>query len=218
MKFDTVIFDMDGTLLNTLDDITDSINEALKECGYPARDREEVKSFVGNGGRRLVFLALPEGAGECEIEDCLARFRSRYAINMRRKTRPYEGITGLLSELKRLKIKTAVVSNKFEPSLKELCSDIFPSLISVVIGDSDGTRRKPAPDSVLKAIKELGSQKERTVYVGDSDTDVETAKNAGIVCVGAAWGFRGRGVLEDKGADYIIDAPEELLGIPGFIK
>lgn len=211
MKYDTIIFDLDGTLLNTLDDLRDSLNVALNTFGYPPRTLEEVRSFVGIGVKTLVKRALPVHSTEEEIEQCLAFFTEHYSHNMRNKTRPYDGIMELLLDLDRFNLKLAIVSNKFDAAVKDLAKEYFGDLINIAIGESENVKKKPAPDSVYAAIKELGSDLNKTVFVGDSETDVQTAKNAGIPCIGVTWGFRTREVLRKEGADYLIDTPKELL-------
>jgi phosphoglycolate phosphatase len=211
MKYDTIIFDLDGTLLNTLDDLMDSLNVALTNHGYEARTSEEVRRFVGNGVKKLVQLALPRHSTEEDIEQCLTTFKAHYNMNMQNKTRPYDGIMELLLDLNRYNFKLAIVSNKFDDAVKELAKEYFGDLINVAIGESATVKRKPAPDSLFAAIKELGSDINRTIFVGDSETDVQTAKNAGIPCIGVTWGFRTREILRNEGVDYLIDTPKELL-------
>lgn len=211
MKYDTIIFDLDGTLLNTLDDLRDSLNIALLAHGYEPRTLEDVRYFVGNGVKNLVRRALPANSTEEEIEECLASFTSHYNMNMRNKTRPYDGIMELLLDLDRYNYKIAIVSNKFDSAVKALAKEYFGDLINVAIGESETVKRKPAPDSVFAAVKELGSDLKKTVFVGDSETDVQTAKNAGIPCIAVTWGFRTREVLRKEGADILIDTPKELL-------
>lgn len=213
MKYNTIIFDLDGTLLNTLDDLKDSLNYTLNKHGYEARTLEEVRSFVGNGVQKLVERALPAETSAEEMQKCLATFKEHYNKNMQNKTRPYDGIMELLAELKNNNYKTAIVSNKFDAAVKELAKDYFGDLINVAIGESAAIKRKPAPDSVFAALKELESDIGNALFIGDSETDVQTAKNAGLTCVGVTWGFRTREVLLNEGADYIIDAPNELLKI-----
>jgi phosphoglycolate phosphatase len=212
-KYDTVIFDMDGTLLDTLEDLTDSVNFALARHGFPCRKKEEIRSFVGNGVARLMELAIPDGVDNLHFEKCLEDFRSHYSENMQNKTGAYKGIMALLGQLSEEGYKIAVVSNKFDKAVKELSQSYFGEYIKVAIGESKNIAKKPAPDTVFKALEELGSTAEKSVYVGDSEVDVKTAKNSGLVCVGVTWGFRDREVLEQKGADYIIDMPQELLNI-----
>lgn len=208
-----VIFDLDGTLLNTLEDLCDSTNFALKKFGYPERTKDEIRCFVGNGVRKLIERAVPCGAGN--IDDCLDVFKKHYAENMYNKTAPYPAILELLKTLRLNGVHTAVVSNKFDAAVKELCKKYFGDFVQVAIGENEdaGIRKKPAPDSVFKAMEELKVSIENVIYVGDSETDVQTAYNAEIDCIGCTWGFRSRGVLEEYGARYIVETPEEILGI-----
>ena len=212
-KYDTVIFDLDGTLLNTIEDLTDSVNFALGLYGFPHKSLEKIRSFVGNGAARLIELSIPDGASNPMYEKCFVDFRNHYSMNMRNKTDAYEGIMELLRQLLEKKYKIAIVSNKFDTAVKELNKIYFEKYIKVAIGESEKVSKKPAPDTVFKALEELGSVTDKSVYVGDSEVDVKTAKNAGVICVGVTWGFRNRKVLEQNGADYIIDTPQELLKI-----
>jgi phosphoglycolate phosphatase len=211
MKYNTVIFDLDGTLLNTLDDLRDSLNEVLSQKGYPRKTLEEVRCFVGNGVRNLVKRSVPEHCSEDEVTSILKIFKENYKHNMQNKTRPYNGIMELLLDLNRFNYKIAIVSNKYDAAVKELAKTYFGNLIPVAIGENSQVKRKPAPDSIYMAVKELNSELSHTVFVGDSETDVQTAKNAGIPCIGVTWGFRSREVLREEGADYLIDTPRELL-------
>ncbi len=213
MTYNTVIFDMDGTVLNTLEDLKDSVNYALDQMGYPSRTLDEVRRFVGNGARLLIERAVPTGTTKEACDKCLDIYSKHYATNMQNKTKPYDGIIDLLKELKNRKYKLAIVSNKFDTSVKALCKDHYDEYIKVAIGESQNVARKPAPDSVFTAMKELGSKGEESIYVGDSDVDVQTAHNAGLKCVGVTWGFRSREILLNAGADYIIDKPMELIQI-----
>ena len=212
-----VIFDLDGTLLNTLDDLCDSTNYALKQFGYQERTLEEVRGFVGNGVKKLIERAIPDGINNPDFEECLRVFKKHYAANMYNKTAPYNGVPEMLKELRLKGIHTAVVSNKFDAAVKELCKKFFGDLVQVAIGENEekGVRKKPAPDSVFKAMNELKVSIEEVIYAGDSETDVQTAKNAEIDCIGCAWGFRPKEILEQEGARYIIDAPQEILKIVG---
>ena len=211
MKYNTVIFDLDGTLLNTLDDLRDSLNEILVSKGYEPRSIEDVRKFVGNGVRNLLRLSLPSESSEAEIDLCLEEFKENYKNNMQNKTRPYNGIMELLLNLNKYNYKVAIVSNKFDTAVKSLSKTYFGALVQVAIGESSEVRRKPAPDSIFTAVRELGSDISETVLVGDSETDVRTAKNAGIPVIGVTWGFRSREVLRMEGADFLIDTPRELL-------
>lgn len=208
---DTIIFDMDGTLLNTLEDLADAVNAGLAHGGYPSRTLEEVRCFVGNGVKVLMMRAVPEGTDEADMEKCLTAFKAHYAQHWQDKTLPYDGILDLLRELKERNIKTAVISNKYDKAVIELCDDYFPGSFDIARGEREGVPRKPAPDSIFSILKELGSEKKNAVYVGDSEVDMATAQNAGLTSVGVTWGFRDRQLLAEKGADHIIDQPMELL-------
>ena len=208
-----VIFDLDGTLLYTLEDLKDSTNYALSKFGYPTRNLEEIKNFVGNGVKLLIERAIPSGASNPDFEDCLNTFKSHYMENMYNKTKPYDGILDILKTLKLEGIQTAVVSNKFDSAVKNLCNKFFGDLIKVAIGENEqeGIRKKPSPDSVFKAISELKVSIDSVVYIGDSETDIQTAKNADIYCIGCTWGFRNKNILEKEGANYIISKPSEII-------
>ena len=211
MKYDTVLFDLDGTLLYTLDDLEDSVNAVLLKRGYRQRTKEEIKQFVGDGAKMLITRSLPPGASETEILQCLAMFREIYQANLQNKTRPYEGIPALLKKLKEMGIKTGVVSNKPDEATKVVCRIYFQGDIDVAIGDNIDRKKKPEPDNLYEAMNQLGAVKEKTLYVGDSDTDIITARNAGVDSVGVTWGYRSRETLEKAGAGNIIDKPEQLI-------
>lgn len=202
----TVIFDLDGTLLNTLEDLKEATNFALSKYNYPTRTLEEVRCFVGNGVRKLIERAVPENCQN--VEECLSVFKKNYSEIMYNHTAPYDGILKILSNLKSDGIKIGVVSNKFDSAVKELCKKYFADLIDIAIGQADDVPKKPAPDGVFKAMRELGADKSSTVYVGDSDVDVATAKNANLPCIGVTWGFRDREYL--KGANFIINNPNDI--------
>jgi len=210
-KYNTVIFDLDGTLLNTLEDLTDSVNYALALYGLPCREMEEVRSFVGNGVARLMELSVPDGLNNPHFENCLADFRKHYSANMHNKTGAYKGIMELLEQLSKDDYKIAIASNKFDTAVKKLNQAYFREYIKTAIGESENVSRKPAPDTVFKALEELESSADNALYVGDSEVDVKTAKNSGISCVGVTWGFRDRTVLQQEGADFVIDRPLDLL-------
>jgi phosphoglycolate phosphatase len=212
-RFDTVIFDLDGTTLDTLQDLADSVNHALKTCGLPERSYTDVRRFVGNGVRNLMSLCVPDGLLNPQFEQCFDLFRAHYEKNLQNKTAPYPGIPELLAELGAKQYKMAIVSNKLDSAVKELTKLYFGNLISIAIGETEYLQRKPAPDSVFKALEHLGSAVESAVYVGDSEVDVQTARNAGMPCIGVTWGFRDREVLESAGADFIINVPGELMRI-----
>lgn len=216
MKYQAVIFDLDGTLLNTLEDLADSVNFALKQFGYPIRTIAEVRAFVGNGVQKLIERAVPEQTTMEKTLACLEVFRNYYAKNMRNKTCLYEGIKELLQELNERKIKMAIVSNKFDAAVKELKKELFSEYIQVAIGESIIVPKKPNPSGVFAALEELGVKKENALYVGDSEVDIMTAKNAGVISVGVTWGFRDCTVLENSKANHIIHTPQRLLDIIDF--
>lgn len=210
IPYQTVIFDLDGTLLDTLDDLADSTNHALALHGLPERSREEIRQFVGNGVGRLLHLAVPAGTSPELEAQCLAEFRAHYLTNMEHKTAPYPGILELLDALRACGIPCAVVSNKFDGAVKGLCRRYFGDTIPVAIGESQGVARKPAPDTVLQALAELGAGTAGAVYVGDSDVDIQTARNSGLPCLSVSWGFRDRAFLTAHGAQRIVDTTAEL--------
>lgn len=208
----TVIFDLDGTLLNTLDDLADSTNYALSRFGYPTRTIEEVRQFVGNGVAKLIERAIPEGKNNPNFEKCLAIFKENYAQNMYNKTAPYNGIIEMLSNLKSKGIKIAVVSNKFDLAVKELCKKYFEGFIDFAAGENEaqGIKKKPAPDTVISVLNEFNFAPEDAVYVGDSDVDIMTAKNSKMPCISVTWGFRDEKFLLENGATILINAPSEI--------
>lgn len=213
MKTDTVIFDLDGTLLNTLEDLADSTNYAMRAFGLKERSINEVRNFVGNGVDVLIERAV-EGAISKEQElECLDVFKQHYSKNMDNKTKPYDGIIDVIKELLKRGYHIAIVSNKFDAAVKGLNVDYFEGLFPVAIGASDTVAKKPAPDSVIKALQELHSDKERAVYVGDSDVDIMTARNSGLPCISVTWGFRDEELQRSMGTDYIIHKPAELLDV-----
>lgn len=206
----TIIFDLDGTLLYTLEDLKNSTNYALEKYSMPKRTLDEIRAFVGNGIRLLIERAVPDGDKNPLFEDVFAAFKEHYSAHSLDCTRPYDGVIEMLKEVKRRGFKTAIVSNKIDSAVKELRDVFFPSLIDVAYGESPTVKRKPAPDTVYAALSELGSEVSESVYVGDSDVDVMTAKNAGMDLVAVSWGFRDKDLLKSMGAGTIIDKPQEL--------
>lgn len=210
MKYDAVIFDLDGTLTDTLDDLKNSVNYALGEFGFPERTLDEVRSFVGNGVRRLIYLSVPENTDEEISENCLTVFKEYYKSHSLIKTKPYDGIIPMLEELKKQGIKTAVVTNKMHEAAEDIVHIFFDGLIDTTVGQVDGVAQKPQPDGINLVLSSLSVSKERAVYVGDSEVDCITAINAGMPCIGVTWGFRDRYVLLENGASCIIDSPEQI--------
>ena len=211
MKYDAVIFDLDGTLLDTLEDLRSSVNHALRAFGFPERSLEEIRTFVGNGVRNLMLKAVPGGADEARFEDVFAEFRRWYAVHWREVTCPYAGVVELMEELHGRGLKLAVVSNKSDAEVRKLCEEFFGGILSAVRGEVPGVPRKPAPDSVILVLESLGVERGRALYVGDSEVDVRTARNAGVKCAAVTWGFRTKEELTAEGADTFIDQPLELL-------
>ncbi len=212
-NYDTVIFDLDGTLLNTLEDLADGVNHVMEENGYPKRTLEEVRHFVGNGIRRLMEQAVPETVSGDEFERVFEEFKSYYTEHCQIKTRAYDGIMRLLETLKKQGYDMAIVSNKNHAAVCELNEIYFKEYINVAIGQKDGIRKKPAPDTVIQALKELGKEKETAIYVGDSEVDFATAENTGMDCVLVTWGFRTTDELSVFKPRAFIEKPEELLTI-----
>lgn len=212
-NYDTVIFDLDGTLLNTLEDLADSVNYALALNDLPCRTLTEIRCFVGNGVAKLLSRAVPEGTDSDLESKCLADFQSRYLEHMRDKTAPYPGVLKLLDTLRENGVKLAVASNKFEDAVKALCPVYFGDRFDVAVGASDHIAKKPAPDMVFSAMKTLNADPTRTVYVGDSDVDMDTARNAGLPCIAVTWGFRDEACLREHGATVFASTAKELLSL-----
>lgn len=210
-RYETVIFDLDGTLLNTLEDLTDSVNFALKACDMPLRTIEDVRCFVGNGVRNLMIKAVPDGEANPRFKEAFSVFKEYYGEHCNDKTGPYDGVLELMAELKKKGYVMGIVSNKIDSAVKELNSKYFSEYIDVAIGEREGVQRKPAPDTVYAALKELGKEKDTAVYIGDSEVDLATAKNAGIPCVSVLWGFRDKELLQAQGADMFAVSPVDVL-------
>lgn len=199
-RYDAAVFDLDGTLLDTLGDLTNSLNYALGSVGLPLRSRDEVRQFVGNGIRRLIRRAVPGGEAHPDFEKVYERFREHYGEHCMDETEPYPGVLSLLDWMEEQGFRLAIVSNKADFAVKKLRDVYFNGLVETAIGEREGCRRKPEPDSVLHALSELGVEPGRAVYIGDSDVDMQTARNAGTDCILVSWGFRSREFLLSKGA------------------
>ena len=213
MKYSTYIFDLDGTLLDTLADLAAAVNYALRQHGMPEHTIDDVRRFVGNGVRKLMERAIPDGEKNPDFEATFATFREYYMHHSLDTTRPYPSIIETLEALKAKGCRLAVVSNKMMAATQELCRHFFAETIEVAIGENEaaGIRKKPAPDTVFEALRQLGGKKDSAVYVGDSDVDLETANNSGLPCISVLWGFRDRDFLIQHGAKTFISAPSELL-------
>ena len=210
--YKTFIFDLDGTLLDTLQDLADSVNHALRQYGMPEHSLDDIRRFVGNGVRLLMERAVPEGAQHPLFEEAFATFRQYYMQHSLDTTRPYDGIVETIRELKLRGCRLAVVSNKMMAATQELVAHFFPD-IEVAIGEHEaaGIRKKPAPDTVDEALRQLGVTREGAVYVGDSDVDLLTARNSGLPCISVLWGFRDREFLLAHGATTFIEHPRDLI-------
>lgn len=214
-RYDAVIFDLDGTLLDTLDDLMDAVNHALAEMGWPLRSREEIRQFVGNGVALLMERSVPAGTASADTAKALAIFKDYYELHKQDKTAPYPGVVELLKALREKGFQLAVVSNKFDAAVKALVEDYFPALLHSAAGENEvaGVPKKPAPAMVLRVLKELGVSPGRAVYVGDSDVDLQTAANAGLPCISVTWGFRDRAFLTAHGAAVFAGVPADILAL-----
>ena len=205
------IFDLDGTLLDTLQDLYLCCNYALRTHGMPERTLEEVCNFVGNGVKKLMERSVPDGLSNPAFEDAFTTFRQYYLLHSLDNTHPYPGIIEALRELDERGMKLAVVSNKFYKATQELCRHFFNNYIKIAIGEREGIRKKPAPDTVVEAMRQLGVSPDETVYVGDSDVDITTARNCNIPCISVLWGFRTKEFLLEHGATTLVEHPHQLL-------
>ena len=210
-SYNTYVFDLDGTLLNSLPDLVLSTNYALAEVGYPQRSTEEIRTFIGNGVRLLIERAVPQSADKDMTDRCFNIFKKYYLEHGMEHTKPYDGICDLLRELKIKGKKVAVVSNKFFDATEKLCRLYFPDLLDVAIGENTHLRKKPNPDIVNEALRQMNVTKENAVYVGDSDVDILTAKNCGMPCISVLWGYRSKEFLQAHGATDFVSYPYEIL-------
>lgn len=210
MRYRTLIFDLDGTLLNTLTDLSVATNEALSCYGYPTHPESAIVRMVGNGVAKLVARALPQGEENPDFPRVLAEFRKYYEAHKTDATVPYPGILPMLDRLSEAGVAVAIVSNKIDPAVKGLAARFFSKTVRVAIGERESVARKPAPDAVFAALQELGVTADGAAYVGDSDVDIDTARNAGIPCLSVGWGFRTAEELREKGADCVFMTPDEL--------
>lgn len=213
MKYDLIIFDMDGTILNTLEDLKNSLNYVLQQAGYQTRTLEEVRTFVGNGIRKTIERALPSDIEEEKVDELFSLFMDYYAIHNTDNTKPYNGVIELLKELKHLGYKTAVVSNKQDSAVKSLCKKFFTGLFDVEIGEKENIAKKPEPDEVNEVLKILNIDRTKSIYIGDSEVDIQTAKNSKMKSIIVDWGFRDRKFLYEHGAEVIVSNPSEILDI-----
>lgn len=211
MKYELIVFDMDGTILDTLVDLKNCMNYVLEQYHMPTRTLEEIRSFVGNGIRTLIERATPSGTSSETLNAIHKDYLAYYEMHCADNTKAYDGIPELLSALKKQGYKTAVVSNKANAAVQDLCVEFFNGLFDLAIGERPELAKKPAPDMVELALTQMNIPKEKAVYIGDSDVDVATAKNSGLDMIAVDWGFRDRDVLKAQGAEIIVSAPQEIL-------
>lgn len=211
MKYKAIIFDLDGTLTYTLEDLKNSVNYALTKKGWPKHSLEAIRTFVGNGIHRLIELSVPQGTSPEDLEDCFNIFKDHYVIHCQDNTRLYEGIEELLKALKSKGYKMAIVSNKLQAGVDELYKQYFESTIDVAIGERAGMARKPQPDMVELAMSKLKVTKDQAIYIGDSEVDLMTARNSALPCISVLWGFRDKDFLIESGADLFAESPLDIL-------
>ena len=209
----TIVFDMDGTVLNTLEDLTVSMNYVLDRFNMPGHRLEEYRLFFGNGVKEALRLSLPEGASADIIDEMMVVFKEHYDAHCMDRTRPYDGIVDVMRQLKEKGYRLAIVSNKIDSAVKELNDRFFADYVDTALGEKTGINRKPAPDMVYAALKEMGSTKEESIYIGDSEVDLMTARNSELPCISVLWGFRDKKYLIEQGADCFADRPEDIIRI-----
>ena len=207
----TIVWDMDGTVLNTLIDLRDSVNYVLKKYNMPEHTIEEYRRFFGSGIRYALKCAVVDGTPSETIDEMLPIFKEHYDVHCLDNTCPYDGILDAMKKLKEKGYKMAIVSNKIDSAVKELNEKFFKEYVDVAIGETPGTKRKPAPDMVEQALNELGSTKEEAIYIGDSEVDLQTARNSNLPCISVLWGFRNKDYLIEQGATTFAETPEELV-------
>jgi len=210
MRYKAVLFDMDGTVLDTLADLTNAINHTLSDYGMPLLEKSQVAQYLGNGAAYLMSRAVPEGTPDALREEMLRAYQPWYDSHCAILTAPYPGIVPLMKALREAGVKQAVISNKQDTAVKQLAAQHFPGLLETAVGESETVRRKPNPDAVLAALREMGVEKRDAVYVGDTEVDLRTAENAGLACAVVGWGFRTEEQLHEAGARRIFRSAEEL--------
>lgn len=210
LRYDPIIFDMDGTLLDTLDDLADSVNYALETHGFPKREKEHVRAAIGNGVGKLIECCMPEAFREDEYNKVLSTFKEYYEKHSNDKTHVFDGMIEMIKKLKEQGATVAIVSNKIDSAVQELAEIYFPGLIDCVTGEREGVRRKPEPDVIFATLEKLDKSPKKAVYIGDTEVDIQTAKNAGIKGISITWGFRDPEVLAINEADEIVMSVEQL--------
>lgn len=210
MKYKAVLYDMDGTVLDTLADLTDAVNHTLVHFGLPEVSARRVRAALGNGAARLIAAALPQGTDSALADKVLQYYKPYYAANCKVKTAPYRGIVELMQRLNAAGVRQAVISNKPDGAVRRLAEEFFPGLLEFAVGESETVRRKPCPDAVNAAVAAMGLEKAECVYIGDTEVDILTAQNAGLDCIAVAWGFRDEDELLRSGAKTIVHTADEL--------
>ena len=213
MKYTTIVFDCDGTLLDTLTDLRNAVNYVLRAHDLPERSVPEVKAALGNGIAHLMRQSLPDSISEAEFNTYLDEFKAYYGEHLQDYTAPYPGMLDVLDTLRAKGYKLAIVSNKIQEGITPLNKEYFGHRLPVAIGERPGLQRKPAPDMVLQALKELDSTQSESIYIGDSEVDVATAKNSGLLCIGVTWGFRAEQLHKDLGVKHIARKSEDIVTI-----
>lgn len=211
MAIKTVIFDLDGTLLYSLEDLKDSVNFVMKKHGFREYTIDEVREAIGNGVRLLMERILPKDIDKNLFEECLSEFKENYSKNMYNKTKPYDGILDMLKALREEGYKIAVLSNKFDSAVKELSNKYFGELVDLAVGQKEGVKEKPSPLGIQEIAKELDTDIKACIMVGDSEVDIQTANNAGIDCISVTWGYKNIDFLYDNGATKLVYVPEDIL-------
>ena len=211
MRYKLAIFDLDGTVLDTLQDLANAVNRALEMHGYPQHTVEDVRVFVGNGVAKLIRRAVPAGTSDAECENVLADFKASYRAHINDCTKPYAGIPEMLRALKDAGVKVGINSNKFDAALQSLCHIHFEGLYDYAVGESEITPKKPDPTAARRIMDAMQVSPEETIYIGDSDVDIDTARNSGMPCISVLWGFRDRDFLIEHGATTFVNTPEDIL-------
>lgn len=211
MNYNTVIFDLDGTLLDTLEDLTDSVNYILEKYNFSLRTKDEIRSFLGNGIQKLLERSLPEDERIDDFDQIFQDFNTYYALHCADKTKLYDGIVELLDQLKQMEIKVAVVSNKGNYAVQDLKQKYLKNQIEIAVGETKEVKRKPAPDMLYYALNQLGSEVKESIFVGDSEVDIDTAKNANVTCLSVTWGFRTKQFLKEHDATNFVDRPKDII-------
>ena len=210
MRYQAVLYDMDGTVLDTLDDLADAVNHSLEQFGLPRVSRDHVRANLGNGAANLVRQSVPAGSDEALVARLIAYYRDYYDAHCRIRTRPYDGILPLMERMRAAGVKQAIISNKPDPAVRELAEHFFPGLLETAVGESATVRRKPNPDAVLAAVEQMGLTRADCVYVGDTEVDIQTGQNAGMDVIAVAWGFRDEDQLIAAGAKELVHDAEQL--------